>query len=577
LDQIKNMTPTEQLQAVAKALQGVGNDSDRGAIAMQLLGRSGGELLPLLRAMGSELDVARGQLGSLPEVIDRTNKHLDQIGDNFAAIGEKGKEFMVGLLEKLAPGLADLTDRLANIDAAGFGAKLSEYAKKTVAWITETFKLGEALNNIEVAVKGIASGNFGEGLSLMFMTARDTALNAINNIVAAAGAALETVGSAMGKLFDPSSTTMAFINGSFEMLGAKIASGIFDSIATVLEKLPFMGTAAAAVREAQKEAEKAVEDISNIMYYEADNLKSEWGGIMAEMPKEFADSYRANMEKPLFDMQDRAAETASQMEAVAEATREAAFSAEKFGQALRDAKVNQLAGPVADSPVPDKPDPGIFGMTPEQVAAADEERARNTPGPAPTGGGGGGGGTFTTKPTTALDRLRAAAETDPNARAELMRLQDREARDMARADQMRSLGRFGSAARAQMAAETRAEASASREMQKQFMQSRFGARNVGDAFRNLGQEAFSAGMSLTEVMRRMEIEQQPGESQAEAFQRFVEEQGKTEAERKEEAARGGGPSGAGQSPADPMGEVIGKLEQIIQEITDRLPQNALAA
>ena len=193
------------------------------------------------------------------------------------------------------------------------------------------------------------------------------------------------------------------------------------------------------------------------------------------------------------------------------------------------------------------------------------------------GGRRGGGGTSAPKPTTALDRLRAAAETDPNARAELMRLQDREARDMARADQMRSLGRFGSAARAQMAAETRAEASASREMQKQFMQSRFGARNVGDAFRNLGQEAFSAGMSLTEVMRRMEIEQQPGESQAEAFQRFVEEQGKTEAERKEEAARGGGPSGAGQSPADPMGEVIGKLEQIIQEITDRLPQNALAA
>ena len=189
----------------------------------------------------------------------------------------------------------------------------------------------------------------------------------------------------------------------------------------------------------------------------------------------------------------------------------------------------------------------------------------------------GGGFASTSRNQSALDRLRAAAETDPNARAELMRLQDREARDMARADRMRSLGRFGSAARTQMAAEARAEASASREMQKQTMQSMFGARNVGDAFRNLGQEAFRAGMSLTESMSRMGIQQQPGESQAEALQRFVEEQSKTEAQRKEEAARGGGGGGAGRGASDPMGTVIGKLEQIIQEITDRLPQNALAA
>jgi hypothetical protein len=92
------------------------------------------------------------------------------------------------------------------------------------------------------------------------------------------------------------------------MLGAKLASSIFESISTVLEKIPFMGAAAEAVRSAQKEAEQAVEDISNIMYYEADSLKSEWGGIMAEMPKQFADSYAANAASPLIEMRDRLAE-----------------------------------------------------------------------------------------------------------------------------------------------------------------------------------------------------------------------------------------------------------------------------
>jgi hypothetical protein len=63
---------------------------------MQLLGRSGGELIPLLRAMGTELDIARSQLGSTPEVMDRVAAVLDTVGDNFAAIGEKGKEFASG-------------------------------------------------------------------------------------------------------------------------------------------------------------------------------------------------------------------------------------------------------------------------------------------------------------------------------------------------------------------------------------------------------------------------------------------------------------------------------------------------
>jgi hypothetical protein len=159
-----------------------------------------------------------------------------------------------------------------------------------------------------------------------------------------------------------------------------------------------------------------------------------------------------------------------------------------------------------------------------------------------------------------------------------MRLQDREAQDMARADQMRATGRFGSAARAQIRAEQRAEASASREMEKQTTRSMFGgAGNIGEAARNLSNEAFKKGMSLSEAMSSKGIDRKTGESTERALERFVRDQSKTEAERKEEAARGAGPSGAGQSPADPMGEVIGKLEQIIQEITDRLPQNALAA
>lgn len=451
LERLKDLTPTEQLQAVAGALQGVGNDSDRSAIAMQLLGRSGGELLPLLRAMGSELDVARGQLGSLPGVIDKTNGHLDRIGDNFAAIGEKGKEFMVGLLERLGPALADLTDRLANIDAAGFGAKLSEYAEATVRWVAETFKLGEALNQIDLAIKAITSGDFGDGLSLMFMTARNTALNAINEVVAMAMAAVQTVGEAMRSLFAPSSTTMAFIEGSFQMLGAKLASGIFDAVGSVLEKIPFMGAAAQAVRSAQDEAEQAVTDISNIMHYEAENLKSEWGGIMAEMPKQFADSYAQNAANPLIDMNTRLAEAEALAAGIASNIASAGGAA-----ATVDPKVTAAAETSA-----------------ERIARQEAEaRAKGE-----TGGGGGrsskpfdpvtgfgaalrerGSQAVNFDPATsrlsstglAIERTKerfSVDKTAANIRADLARMENRNRSAAERADRFEQAGQFGAAER----------------------------------------------------------------------------------------------------------------------------------
>jgi hypothetical protein len=499
---------------------------------------------------------------------------LDTLGDNFNAIGQKGKEFAAGLLERAAPALVEITNRIANIDAAGLGAKLSDYAVRTGQWMSETLKLNEALKNIEIAVKGITSGNFGDGFSLMFMTARDTAFSAINQIVAAGMAALGTIAEALRQLFDPGSTTMAFIAGSFNMLGAKLAAGIFDSLATVLEKIPFMGAATEAVRGAKAEAEQAATDIANIMYYEAENLKSEWAGILAEAPRAFADSYAANMKDPLIDMTERTKETAAQAEKVAAATRAAAFNAQTFAENMASARSAMLEGgdisPFGTSPGMGQNDKGF--KFPWQGSGPSGPKI-DVPSPAVAGGG-----TSATKPTTALDRLRAAAETDVRARAELMRLQDREARDMARADQMRATGRFGSAASAQIRAEQRAEASASREMEKQTTRSMFGgAGNIGEAARNLSNEAFKKGMSLSEAMSSKGIDRKTGESTEKALERFVRDQSKTEAQRKEEAARGAGPSGAGQGPSDPMGEVIGKLEQIIQEITDRLPQNALAA
>lgn len=573
IEELKNQTPTEQLQSVAQALSRVSTDSDRTALAMQLLGRSGGELIPLLRAMGVELDVAKAQLGSAPDVINKVSQAFDTIGDNFGAIGEKSTEFAAGLLEKLAPALAEITTNIANIDAAGFGRALSGYIEETMRWLNASLGLSTALENVRTAIDGITSGKIGDGLSLMFLTARDTAFNAINQIAAAGMATIATVADALRQLFDPGSTTMAFIFGAFDMLGAKIASSISGFLIPILEEIPFMGAATEAVRAAKAEADQAAKDISNIMYYEADNLKSEWAGILAGAPQSFKESYEANMRDPLLDMKDRTLETAAAAEKLAAAVRAAGFDAKTFGDNMASAREEMLAGG-GFNPFGGPPETGEMGVNPDArrfpFQGAGPSGAPIVVPPAEPKSSAKGGGSAK-GPQTALERIQEMSKGgDVDARTALMRLQAEQGRFGARASQLSESGMHRSAAAAEIRNENRMQDRAMRELTKQTMGQFFGARNAGDAARNFERDALKGGMTTKEAMDKMGIDRKLGESTRDALDRFAKEQAKTETERAKEQAdmeQGGGGGGGRAASIEPATEAT--LKQIFEKIQER--------
>ena len=572
IEQLKNQTPTEQLQSVAQALSRVSTDSDRTALAMQLLGRSGGELIPLLRAMGVELDVAKAQLGSTPDVMNKVSQAFDTIGDNFGAIGEKSNEFAAGLLEKLAPALAEITTKIANIDAAGFGRALSEYIEETMRWLNASLGLTGALENVRTAIDGITSGNLGDGLSLMFLTARDTAFNAINQIAAAGMAALSTVAGALRQLFDPGSTTMAFIFGAFDMLGAKIASSISGFLIPILEEIPFMGAATEAVRAAKAEAEQAAKDIANIMYYEADNLKSEWAGILAGAPQSFKESYEANMRDPLLDMKDRTLETAAAAEKLAAAVRAAGFDAKTFGDNMASAREEMLAGG-GFNPFGGPPETGEMGVNPDGrmfpfQGAGPSGPPIVAPPEGPTSSA--TGGRSVQAPKTPIQRLEEMSQSgNVDARTALMRLQAEQRRYAPRAAQLEEGGMFRSAAAAQIRNENRMQDRGMRELTQQTRDQFFGARNAGDAARNFERDALKAGMTTKEAMNNMGIDRKLGESTRSALDRFAKEQAKTETERAKEQADSGGGGGGGGGGAGDQPATEATLKQIFEKIQER--------
>ncbi len=234
---VSRMAPTDALRAVATALQRVPGDTERSALAMALFGRSGGELLPLLRALGSELETARNQLGSAPAIMDKTNAALDTIGDSMAAIGEKGKEFALGVMSKVAPALASITASIAEIDAAGLGVVVSRYIRDFGQWAAAAMGVGTSLDNIKLALKGIQEGNFGDSIKALVLIGRDLAMSTINEVARVGVSAVAAMGETFAYIFregGPMVTAAEAFFNYFEERIRLIGAGLLAKVAEAM-------------------------------------------------------------------------------------------------------------------------------------------------------------------------------------------------------------------------------------------------------------------------------------------------------------------------------------------------------
>jgi hypothetical protein len=133
-------TPSEQMQVLAKKIAGISDPAERARASMEVFGKSGGELLPLLNNFSGELDGARGQLGSLPDVMDRSARTFDDFGDGIGALSSKAMEFAAGFLESALPALNTFTAALSGIDAAGWGQKALEMTLRVADTMIGAFK-----------------------------------------------------------------------------------------------------------------------------------------------------------------------------------------------------------------------------------------------------------------------------------------------------------------------------------------------------------------------------------------------------------------------------------------------------
>ncbi len=232
---LASLSPEEQFQTIADAIARVEDPSKRAALAMQVLGRAGTQLLPLLanmRALRAQAD----SLGLTISTKDASSAALLTDTLNILWRTVRVGAFVIG--SALAPTIIDLSNRIIRIIIAA-----NEWIKAnrdTVVWVAKVGVAVGAVGGILIAtglaftVLGVAVGGLGSALGVAVA------------VIAQVGVVLGAILSPIGLLI----TAAALLGGTvvaWSGAGGKALQWLRDRFGKLSE---FVGTVIGGIRDA---------------------------------------------------------------------------------------------------------------------------------------------------------------------------------------------------------------------------------------------------------------------------------------------------------------------------------------
>ena len=158
VDGLRGMDASSQFAAIGQAINSIPDPAGRAAAAMQIFGKSGGEMLTLFANSGAMAEAARS-VGDQADILTRNANLFDQASDILGSVATKMQGFFVGVADTLVPALMPLLEAADGIDLSGLGQDLG--------------------NAIAFGLTVITSGNLGNLLSAQFKLSAGELLNAI--------------------------------------------------------------------------------------------------------------------------------------------------------------------------------------------------------------------------------------------------------------------------------------------------------------------------------------------------------------------------------------------------------------
>jgi hypothetical protein len=342
LEELAGKTPTEQLQVFAQRISDIEDPGKRAALAMEVFGRAGGELLPLLTNFSGELGTAQDQLGGMVDVMNRNAATFDAVSDKVDIIGGKFMEFAAGVLDKVSPALDAVTEALSRIDAAAIGQKFADMFTGGIS----------AMDGFQAAVDAFKTGNIEGALSLLWESVKLQAMQTADAVYKNLSAAFTTAGQVLGEVFRGDGPAMMVIKSAFDF----IASYIKEKVAGALsEMFASMGPAFASISESLKQhaeagataAELALQRIPIAAELAAEDI----GTVLGNAPEKFKENLTSA--GSLFpDLEAQAAALAAKQEEVATAAAKhapAIDAATNSVQKLLEEEQKKLAAEIASA------------------------------------------------------------------------------------------------------------------------------------------------------------------------------------------------------------------------------------
>ena len=573
-------SPIEQMRVFMAAIADIEDPSLRTAMAMDVFKKAGKEIVPLASDFAGELANAKGELGSLPGILDENAASLDDLGDKLTnSVGSKLTELAVGLAAGTT-GANDFVTALSKIDAAGLGENIGNALRNMFAAPMESAKAlgytletgakvaGNALINAIVYAADywgsvFSSSDYFTGIGLKLQAGMLEAVNAFNKVLAYGidYIVLRPLASLPGMIGEPFRQALSWVQDIEKSLSA----------------------ASEANWATWKRADKLQSDAFNKAASAGEILSKDWLNVAESADK---------AAKSMLEAEAAGAGLKDSSAAVSEnfATGSAALS-----KALEEMRGFDLGGGKDDPfklPYPGSENfPTSAGPgAPEVVGGGDGGGGAAGGGGGGRGGGGGGGrgggGGGSDEEKTFNQRV---GELRGKARAEPA---------LQRAADYAAAGMYDSAIRA----EDRAKRAFDRAMDSAAVKDQAArytfddrpAGNAGEAF-----DAFKKSMGLyykdvlKDQLKDLGEEYDKTKSELENFTKKLKEQARAEKEKEKDqkttsdqggpAGGGGGGGGGGgasdtKDGADNGGDgPEGKLDTIIKLMTERLPIRVLAA
>ena len=216
-------SPTEQLRMVAKAISELPTPAERATASMEFFGKSGGRALAFLQDFDGAVANARGELGTMPDIMDENARTFDTISDKITVIGGKFKEFAAGMLSEMTPMLETITTAIAGIDTAAIGKSIAQ------VFIGGT----DAMKGFSAALSAMKIGEFSLAFEVAFASIKLQAAQSANSIYNHMAAAFKATIEFISVAFGPGSGIFTVMKTSFEMIGYTLTRAVLEALKAV--------------------------------------------------------------------------------------------------------------------------------------------------------------------------------------------------------------------------------------------------------------------------------------------------------------------------------------------------------